>query len=351
MLYCNTHRSRHHSIRHILGAIFLRQLLATSLPTALLGSGSYSFRFGGPSWQASPGRFQTQLAMAACEPRMAKDTAYADAVSSARSGDELLQEDGGAALAFGFAFEPLVYEDEAGLRRLHGRLVRPTSSKNGAAVLLVHTAAGPHDVFLRWRAEVLAARGFIVLIADLLGDESGRGWEPEWSQAARQPLVEDRSLLRRRTRASVAALAAVEGVNPHRIGAIGYCFGGRAVLDLARLGAGAGVAAVVSFHGILDDGVLPAADMSAATAPRVLICHGDADPFVSPESRAACESQLRSSGARWDMMVFGGVRHGFTNPAQLLNDNPAFGFDPRAAEVSWAAAETLLLDLAKRASS
>merc|ERR1711920_1073883 len=121
-------------------------------------------------------------------------------------------------------------------------------------------------------------------------------------------------------------MGGVAGVNRTRIGAVGFCFGGRSVLDLARLGEASGVRAVVSFHGILDDGGLEAADMALETgAPRILICHGDADPFVDAQSRAACEAQLRRSGASWEMIVFGGVRHGFTNPARALNENPAFG--------------------------
>eukprot|EP00929_Paragymnodinium_shiwhaense_P099232 TRINITY_DN60817_c0_g1_i1.p1 TRINITY_DN60817_c0_g1~~TRINITY_DN60817_c0_g1_i1.p1 ORF type:complete len:153 (-),score=17.69 TRINITY_DN60817_c0_g1_i1:5-397(-) len=123
---------------------------------------------------------------------------------------------------------------------------------------------------------------------------------------------------------------------------MGYCFGGRAVLDLARLGPGSGVRAVVSFHGILDDGGLPPCEIALGRdAPRVLICHGDSDPVIDSKSRARCEEQLRESGARWDMLVFGGVRHGFTNPAQALNPNAAFGYDRRAASLSWAAMKSL----------
>ncbi|CAJ1379455.1 unnamed protein product [Effrenium voratum] len=139
--------------------------------------------------------------------------------------------------------------------------------------------------------------------------------------------------------ASVAALAQVPGVDGKRLAALGYCFGGRAVLDLARAGSEAGIAAAVSFHGILDNGVVTSGDMSHEDAPRVLICHGDADPFVSVEGLRACEEQLRESGARWDMLVFGKVRHGFTNPAQALNTNPAFGYDERAARLSWKATQ------------
>ncbi|CAE7528987.1 unnamed protein product [Symbiodinium natans] len=271
------------------------------------------------------------------QPRMAKDKPYADAVMAAWQADPSLQDSASVVL------EPFVYEDEVGARRLYGRVVKP-AQPNGAGVVIVHTAVGPRDVYLHWRAEVLAAGGYTVLVADLLGDELGRGWEPEWGAAARQPLMDDRSLSRKRMRASVQAMSEVEGVDPQRIGAIGYCFGGRAVLDLARLGPASGVAAVASFHGILDDGVLPPEDMSDKDAPRVLVCHGDADPFVSADGRAAFEQQMRSANARWDMLVFGGVRHGFTNPAQDLNPNPAFGYSPRAAARSWRAMEELFAE-------
>ncbi|CAE7668397.1 unnamed protein product, partial [Symbiodinium pilosum] len=230
-----------------------------------------------------------------------------------------------------------------GVRRLHGRVVRP-KQPNGAGIVVVHTAVGPRDLYLHWRAEVLAAGGYTVLVADMLGDEHGHGWEPEWGAAARQPLADDRSLSRKRMRASVQAMSEVAGIDPQRIAAIGYCFGGRAVLDLARLGPAAGVAAVVSFHGILDDGALPPDDMSAQNAPRVLVCHGDADPFVSAGGRASFEEQMRAANARWDMMVFGGVKHGFTNPAQDLNPNPAFGYSHRAATRSWKAMEDLFAE-------
>ncbi|CAE7490963.1 unnamed protein product [Symbiodinium microadriaticum] len=271
------------------------------------------------------------------KPRMAKDKPYAEAVSAAWRADPALQGKGP------FVTEPLVYEDEVGVRRLHGRIVKPPRP-NGAGVVIVHTAVGPRDLYLHWRAEILAAGGYTVLIADMLGDEFGQAWEPEWGAAVRQPLADDRRMSRQRMRASVRAMSEVGGVDPQRIGAIGYCFGGRAVLDLARLGPGSGVAAVVSFHGILDDGVVPPEDMSAKDAPRVLVCHGDADPFVTAEGRAAFENQMRSAKARWDMLVFGGARHGFTNPAQDLNPNPAFGYSPRAAAWSWRAMEDLFAE-------
>ncbi|CAK9019965.1 unnamed protein product [Durusdinium trenchii] len=271
-------------------------------------------------------------------PRMAKDAAYAEAVQAAWQADPALKGAGP------FSVEPLLYQDEAGRARLHGRVVRARSGSNGAGVVVIHTAVGPRDLYLHWRAEVLAAQGYTVLIADLLGDEPEA--KPEWNSRARQPL-DDRALSRKRMRASVEALAATPGVDHKRIAAMGYCFGGRTVLDLARLGSSAGIVAAVSFHGILDDGVIASEDMSSPDAPRVLICHGDADPFISAASRAACEAQLRGANARWDMLVLGGVRHGFTNPAQALNPNPSFGYCPRAAAVSWRAAEELLAEMLK----
>ncbi|CAK9078939.1 Uncharacterized protein K02A2.1 [Durusdinium trenchii] len=120
---------------------------------------------------------------------MAKDAAYAEAVYGLQL--PLLQLQG----AGPFSVEPLLYQDEAGRARLHGRVVRARSGSNGAGVVVIHTAVGPRDLYLHWRAEVLAAQGYTVLIADLLGDEPEA--KPEWNSRARQPL-DDRALSRKR---------------------------------------------------------------------------------------------------------------------------------------------------------
>ena len=195
---------------------------------------------------------------------------------------------------------------------------------------------------LHWRAESLAALGIVVLIVDLFGDATGAGWDPEWSNAKRAAFREDPSLFQRRMELSLATLAASPIVDASRTGAFGYCFGGPAVLALLRANP-QGLLAGATFHGILNSNPPPAG--VSEMKPRLLICHADEDPFVSPEAFAECTAQLRSLRAQWSALVFGGgVVHSFTNPAQALNLAPQFGFDERAATESWAAAKTLLAE-------
>ena len=208
-------------------------------------------------------------------------------------------------------------------------------------VVMVHTAVGPHDLFLRWRAHSLAALGYAVLIADLLGDERGDGWDPDWASPRRDELHRSGGQgLLRRTELAQATLVAEGGalVDGSRVGAIGFCFGGRAVLDLMRVSPD-GLRAVVAFHAILDPRPPPASTPRA----RVLVCTARRDPFVPKEAVDALVEQLDAAGATYELQLYGGgARHGFSNPAQALNPRPAFGYDARACRASWDAATRVL---------
>ena len=212
-------------------------------------------------------------------PRVARDAAWAAAVTQAWRSDE----DINASLQRGDSHHrrPLTYRDQDG-EPYYGELfwAEPSATPDAShaarpGVVLVHTAVGPRDLMLSWRAQSLAALGYVVLVADLLGDETGAAWEAEWAAPRRAPLVEDRDLSRRRMRLALDTLCAPESngvpaapkVDAARLAALGYCFGGRCVLDLARAGAAAGVRGVVSFHGVLDDAPLAAACRRGARTP------------------------------------------------------------------------------------
>ena len=172
--------------------------------------------------------------------------------------------------------------------------------------------------------ERLAARRFVAMSADCLGDDAGRAWDPAWSAAARAAALDDgRARQHARLRACAAALAARPDVDASRLAAVGFCFGGRAVVDAARGRVGGdALRAAVAFHGILDDHAPHGGDVAAALGG----------------------GGARAAGARWELHAYGGARHGFSNPAQALNANPAFGYDPAIAAASWATMKAVLAD-------
>lgn len=239
---------------------------------------------------------------------------------------------------------PHTYSDASGTL-LHGLVldVPPAASEPQLmpGVVLFHTAAGPRDLYLLYRGAQLASQGYVVLNADLYGDPDGQGWEPAWSTAQREPF-QDRRVLIARAKAALDALADVDGVDSARLGAWGYCLGGRAALDLARSG-DARLKTAASFHGVLD--ALPSALVAPSIATRVQVFHGALDPFSPPPAVAACRAQLASRGCQVEYFEYADAKHGFTCAAQALNDQPAFDYDAAADHASFQAALRGLADL------
>ncbi len=199
-----------------------------------------------------------------------------------------------------------------------------------------------HD-FLGLRAHTkdvaarLAALGYVAFAADYHGDGTVL---PEDQMGARfGELSSDVDQVRRLAQAALDVLRGHELADPDRIAAIGYCFGGTFVLELAR--SGADVRAVVGLHSGLGT---PRPQDAGAIRAEVLVCIGADDPIVPPDQRAAFETEMRDGGVDWQMHVYGGVLHSFTNPDQTDPANPMMRYDARADERSWAA----MLDLFER---
>ncbi|KAG8460804.1 hypothetical protein KFE25_010859 [Diacronema lutheri] len=271
--------------------------------------------------------------------RLARDARWGAAVRAAWAADPEIRAlpRRGAELAV----TELPYE-HAGVR-LHGLLVchdAGAAPRRAPGVILAHTGAGPRDLFLLWRASALAARGHVVLVADLFGDEDGAAWDAPFSRARMDELRADRALLGDRLGAALSMLRADERVDGARCAALGWCLGGRAALDLARRGAD--LRAAVSFHGVLD--ALPDELLAPHVRARVLVCDGDLDPLQSDGGRAAMREQLRRAGADFEVVTYGRAAHGFTCPAQRLNDADGFDFEPMAAARAWEGARTFLRD-------
>lgn len=225
------------------------------------------------------------------------------------------------------AAETLVYEDEG--TRLHGELYRPTVAANGRAVLVIHEADGIGGN-VRRRAAMLAELGYIALVADLHGD--GRVLADAEMRAAVDGFRADPERFRRRARAGLDALLEVSGARPKMAAAIGYCFGGTAVLELARSGAQLG--AVASFHGLLTT-IRPASTGEIRTS--VAAFTGAKDPLVPPEDIAAFQAEMMQADACWQLTIYGQALHSFTNSGVDSLEDLRMRYDPDADRQSWAA--------------
>jgi len=212
-----------------------------------------------------------------------------------------------------------------------GELARPdTQSGARPGILVVHEGTGITDHAKR-RARELAERGYVALAADMFG---GGNVAPSLVEGRPRMMAlrADLDLLRGRVNAGLAALKAQPYVDGKRLGAIGFCFGGLCVLELAR--SGAEVAGVVSFHGILrTDRPAKPGDIHG----KVLACHGAVDPFVSAEDVAGFQKELTEAGVDWHLLVNGGAGHGFTNPGATSLGVPGVAYDANAERRSFAA--------------
>ena len=198
-------------------------------------------------------------------------------------------------------------------------------------VLVVHEGLGLNDHAME-RARRVAGLGYVALAADMFGDRR----QASTLEEARALIGELRATpgkLRARARAALSTLAALPQVDPERLGAIGFCFGGSTVLEMAR--DGADLRAVVSFHGVLTTDA-PAAIGEVKAS--VLVCTGADDPLAPADHVVAFERELRAARvADWQIISYGNTLHGFTNPSADGSIMPAALYDESADRRSWSA--------------
>src|SRR5213592_2994155 len=176
-----------------------------------------------------------------------------------------------------------------------------------------------------------AGAGYVGFALDMFG-KGKVTTHPQEAQAFVSEVTKDPAVLAARFNAALEQLKRDPHVDPRRIAAIGYCFGGAVVLDMAR--AGADLAAVVTFHGALATKT-PA--QPGKVKARVLVLAGDADPFVPPEQVEAFRQEMQAAGARFEVVTFPGAKHGFTNPDAGKFGMDALAYDAAADRESWAA--------------
>ncbi len=162
-------------------------------------------------------------------------------------------------------------------------------------------------------AHRLARMGFVALAADLYGDgihttDMAQAWE------LMNRLRSDVTRWRARAQAALDALSRENNVERSKLAAVGYCFGGTTALELAR--SGAPLAGVVSFHGGLSS---PRPDDARNITGKVLVCHGALDPLIPLAQVTAFEEQMSKTGVDWQVCMYGGAMHAFTNPAASGN--------------------------------
>jgi dienelactone hydrolase len=209
-----------------------------------------------------------------------------------------------------------------------------------SAVLVVHEWWGLND-YVKRRVNQLAELGYIAFAADIYGN----GFVTKDPQVAGKyagRFRDDRRLLRDRAIAGLQMLTGQPMADKKRVAAIGYCFGGTTVLELAR--SGAEVLGVVSFHGGLDT---PNTTDAKNIKAKVLALHGADDTFVPPPQVSAFQEEMRKANVDWQMVFYGGAVHSFTNPDSGSDPSRGMAYNEKADKRSWEHMKVFFAELFK----
>ena len=211
---------------------------------------------------------------------------------------------------------------------LEGYLAYDDAIKNKRpGVLVVHEWWGLND-YVRTRVDRLAGLGYVAFALDMYGKGI---WTTDPQKAGELAgHLRGQPILRQRAQAGLDILSKNGNVDANKIAAIGYCFGGTTVLELAY--SGADISGVVSFHGGL---TAPHPEDMKAIKAKILILHGADDGFISPEDIAAFQNGMRQAGADWQMVYYGAAVHSFTNPAADKVNVKGIAYNPLADARSW----------------
>jgi len=206
-------------------------------------------------------------------------------------------------------------------------------------VLVVHQWLGLTE-YEKHRAQQLAQLGYVAFCADIYG----KGVRPKNvgdAGAESTKYKTDRALLRARVNAGLEVLEKNALVDPKRVAAIGYCFGGTTVIELAR--SGANIAGIVSFHGGLDS---PTPADGKNIKCKVSVQAGADDPFQKPEDLTAFENEMRDAKVDWEITFYGGAVHSFTQPYPGFS-NPGAKYNEKADKRSWQAMKDFFAEIFK----
>lgn len=222
----------------------------------------------------------------------------------------------------------VLYKD--GDEQLKGYLAWDDSiSGKRPGVMVVHEWWGLND-YARKRAKMLAEEGYVAFAADMYGSgkvtthaKDAKGWMTQ--------IIQNQGAWQKRALLGLQQLKSSPQVDASKLASIGYCFGGATVMQMAY--AGADLKGVVSFHGSLP----PATpDQAAAIKSSVLIAHGEADSFIPAERIVKFKKALADANVDWEMNIYSGARHGFTNPGAGEFGMDALAYNEKADRRSWA---------------
>jgi len=208
-------------------------------------------------------------------------------------------------------------------------------------VVVVHEWWGLND-FAKGRAEELARLGYVAFAVDMYGSGKVTSDAKEAGQLA-GAFRSDRGLMRSRAAAGLDVLRGRTQVDPTRLAAIGYCFGGTVALEMAR--SGADLKGVASFHGGL---ATPNPADARNIRGKVLVLHGADDSFESPAEIAAFQEEMRQGGVDWQMNYYGGAVHSFTNPDAGKAGIKGVAYNGAADRRSWQALQDFFAEIFRK---
>ncbi|MBS4168273.1 dienelactone hydrolase family protein [Parachlamydia sp. AcF125] len=210
----------------------------------------------------------------------------------------------------------------------------PTSREKKPAIVIAHAWKGQGE-FEREKAKQLANLGYVAFAADVYG-EGKTAESDEEAAALMAPLFVERKTLRERIRAAVRAVKQCPAVDPNKIGAIGFCFGGLTVIELVR--SGEDIRGAVSFHGILGDTLggkkARLEPLAKEIKSALLIQHGYEDPLVSSSDIAAIQKELNRANVDWKMDIYGHTSHAFTNPS-MRDTEHGLVYNAKSSQRAW----------------
>jgi dienelactone hydrolase len=210
--------------------------------------------------------------------------------------------------------------------RLTGFLADGSRGTKVPGILVAHEAPGITNQ-LKTKAALLAERGYVCFVLDMYGRAD---LSLEEAREQSRLLMSDAALLRHRARAALKVLAQHSHCDSSRLGAIGFCLGGIVALELAR--DRAPLRCVVGFHPGLKK---PSGSTTAALDSKILMLIGEDDPVIPLEDRTSFTEEMKQAGADWQLHVFGGVGHSFTNPDIDALGFPGFSYNERAHNRAW----------------